>query len=519
MSGAAGGADPARGLAGGRRRSTWIVLALVAACGVILLERLHTFAEPFDRDVATYAVIAREMRHGRDLYTDLWDNKPPLLYGVYGLAQVLAGDGPGSVFLIGVTCALVTAAALYHAGTGGGDGSPGTGVAAAAFWTLVSADLPLEANQPNIEALLNASFAVAFAALLRAGPRVLTKPIVSAGAALAAATLFKPVAAPVVLALALAHVLLPPGETPRRRAIAQAALVLGLVAAACLAVAAYYLVVGRWAAFWQTIWLHNRHYSGSPLANVREGLRPGRLFSPVLRHALPLAVAAAPGALLALTRRPSRPGLLLGAWLLAVPVVVSAPGKFYPHYYQLWLPPLCLAAAWSLASVARRTRRPVAVAGVAAATTLAVRGLEQRAAFALDADGWSSAKYGDVFLRSRDVARDVESMIGPQETFFQWGNEPELYLYTRRPPPTGVLWAQYMQYGPLRISLRTRALQQLSVMDPELIVFSRDQPPPTGALGRWFQERYAPHPLTHRRAGFSFWVRRGGRLERRLASD
>ena len=110
-------------------------------------------------------------------------------------------------------------------------------------------------------------------------------------------------------------------------------------------------------------------------------------------------------------------------------------------------------------------------------------------------------------------------MIGPGETFFQWGNEPELYLYTHRSPPTGVMWAQYMQNGPLRVQLRARTLTQLSKADPQLAVFSRDQPAPTGALGSWFKQNYDPHPLLRRRAGFSFWVRNGGALQRRLTAD
>jgi hypothetical protein len=141
-------------------------------------------------------------------------------------------------------------------------------------------------------------------------------------------------------------------------------------------------------------------------------------------------------------------------------------------------------------------------------------------AYALSAADWSDTKYGDIFLRSRDVAREVGAMIGPGETFFQWGNEPEIYLYARRSPPTGVLWAQHMQAGPLRFILRSRALAQLSLADPQLVVLSRDEPPPTGALGEWFKERYEPHPTRVRQQkGFSFWVRRGGTLQRRLLAE
>jgi 4-amino-4-deoxy-L-arabinose transferase-like glycosyltransferase len=498
-----------------RTRAAVAAAVLAAICGLIVLQRLHTYAEPFERDIATYAVIAREMRQGRPLYSDLWDNKPPLLYVIFAAAQMAAGEGPGSVFLMGVACAVVTALALFAAGATGT--STGVGLWTAAFWAVVCADLPLQANQPNIEAFLNAALALSFLALLRAGPG-LREPL-AAGAGLAVAVLLKPVVAPVALALTLVHALVPPPGVTRGRAAGQGALVLALCAIAFAGVAAYFAAGGRWTVYWDTLVVHNRAYAGPLLPNLREGLRPARLFAPVLRDVLPLAVTMAAGALLALRSGGSRRVALLAAWLVSIPFVVSAPGKFYAHYYQLWLPPLCIGAGWALDAVARRARRPALVAAVAG--TAVVLALAWRIApqYAMPADAWSEAKYGDVFLRSREMALQADAMIGPGETFFQWGNEPELYLYTGRTPPAGVLWAQYMQYGPLRIQLRSRALTQLSRADPQLVVFSRDQPPPTGALGAWFRDRYDPHPLLHRRAGFSFWVRRGGALQRRLAAE
>jgi hypothetical protein len=92
-----------------------------------------------------------------------------------------------------------------------------------------------------------------------------------------------------------------------------------------------------------------------------------------------------------------------------------------------------------------------------------------------------------------------------------------MYLYTGQSPAEGVLWAQFLQGGPLRIELRARTLGQLQKAWPEIVVFSRDQPPPTCALGTWFKSNYDPHPLLRRRAGFSYWVRNGGSLQRRLS--
>ena len=468
-----------------------VLLALI--CGAIALGRLHTYDEPLDRDVATYVVIGGEMLRGRALYTDLWDNKPPALYAAFTAAQLVVRDPAAVVFLVGLACAWATAIALFVGGTAQG-GTP-AGLWIAAFWALLSADLPLQANQPNAEALINACLAIAFAALLWIGTRALDLRGVVAGVALGLAILLKVIMAPLAVAWSIVHVIVPPAGTTRSRAAVQASVLLAVSALGTAAVGVYFAATGRWTDLWATLVVHNRYYAGPLLPNLREGMRLPRLFPSFLRDVVPLLVAI-------------------------VPAAVAAPGKFYPHYYQLWLPPLCTAAGWSLAAIGARTRAPNAVTAAAGGAVALALGLAVGPAYALSAADWSDTKYGDVFLRSRDVAQEVRGMIGPGETFFQWGNEPEIYLYARRSPPTGVLWAQHMQTGPLRISLRTRALGQLAVADPQLVVFSRDQPPPTGALGAWLEERYEPHPTrVKQQKGFSFWVRRGGTLQRRLRAQ
>src|SRR5262245_3132435 len=135
------------------RRRVWTMAAAFAVLSaIIVLERLQTYSEPLDRDVGTYVVIAQAMRHGRELYTDLFDHRPPLVFILYAFAQMLVGDGAQSVFLLSVAAALLTALALYAAA------GPRRPVAlwAATFWALISADLPLQANQPNTEVFMNA---------------------------------------------------------------------------------------------------------------------------------------------------------------------------------------------------------------------------------------------------------------------------------------------------------------------------------------------------------------------------
>jgi len=104
--------------------------------------RLHTYEEPVERDIGNHAVIGHEILHGRKLYSDLWDSKPPAIFVTYAVADVLVGYGPGSVYLIGVVAAIITLLGVYWAGSAVGrpveayGGVPG-GLWAAAFWAFM----------------------------------------------------------------------------------------------------------------------------------------------------------------------------------------------------------------------------------------------------------------------------------------------------------------------------------------------------------------------------------------------
>ena len=269
----------------------------------------------------------------------------------------------------------------------------------------------------------------------------------------------------------------PPAGTPRSRAAVQASILVAMSALGA-AVAAYFTATGRWTDLWTTLVVHNRYYAGPLLPNLREGLRPSRLFPPPARRdasarrprARPRARArhamVAPGRVprgMAADRPGGdrRSGQVLSALLPALAAALVHRGRVEPGR-------------------ARRAHAhlPAAVTAAGGAAVALALAFEVGPAYALSAADWSDTKYGDVFLRSRDIADEVRGMIGPGETIFQWGNEPEIYVYARRSPPSGVLWAQHMQTGPLRNSLRSRALAQLSVADPQLVVLGNDQPPP-----------------------------------------
>ena len=121
------------------RRLHFIVLA--AMCVAILCERAHTFHEPLDRDITTYAIIGHELLNGRRIYSDVWDHKPPGIHVSFAAAELLAGYGDGAVYLLGTVLAIATLGSIYWA----------SGLWGAALWTAICSDMMLQANQPNTE--------------------------------------------------------------------------------------------------------------------------------------------------------------------------------------------------------------------------------------------------------------------------------------------------------------------------------------------------------------------------------
>jgi len=59
--------------------TTLSIAAIAGLSGLIFFARLHTYGEPLERDLTTYAVIGHDMLGGKTLYTDLWDDNPPAI--------------------------------------------------------------------------------------------------------------------------------------------------------------------------------------------------------------------------------------------------------------------------------------------------------------------------------------------------------------------------------------------------------------------------------------------------------
>jgi len=488
-----------------------LLVVLVAAI------RLYSYDEPLERDLTTYAVIAHEMLQGRELYSDLWDHKPPLVHLTYAIGELAAGYGQGEAYFLGVMATVITMLAVYVAALTA-HRSYLTALWAPAFWVVISSNVGLQANQPNTETFINACLTWAFVLLLRAerSPGSISRAA-GVGVLFALATLYKNVVITTAFLVTLAHVLLPPGTQSRKAAIRQFAIIGGIGAIIWLSVFAYFAALGRFDDFYGTVFSYNYSYSGGAGTILWTFLR-SLCYPYFLKVFLGLLALTVGGAVIGLKRGPRRQWALLVGFAVGSQLAIPLHGRLIQHYYQLWLPVLAIGSAWGIVAIRDslpERRKWVAPALAAAALTATV--LYQLPVYRFPARELPAVKYkgGGLFIESREVGEQIGAILEPGETFYQWGSETGLYFASKCSPPTGVFYNYPLREGPLQERLTRRVLEDLQRNPPELLVLpSRGFP--AHPVVDWSMPHYDLYPDEPVRGSFALLVRRGGNLDVRL---
>ena len=448
-----------------------LTLAFALLAIALTLLSLHFFDWPPNRDLTTYATIARELRQGETLYVDVWDIKPPAIFLVYGLAQATIESPPLQFFILRLVPSLLVLAALVRAGRDAGFGDV-AGVVSGLFWVVLSGDVRYQMHEANTEVFINACVAWAFVLFLRLQVGSALWLPLAIGLLFAVATLFKTVALAIAGLLGVAHLACPPSDVGRAAAIRQLlAMAAGGVAALGLVVL-YFAQTDRFEAFREVMVEVGAAYAGDVWANLAEGVT----LTPVLGlpPALGLLVAALGWSSLALLawqdRQRRRAWILLGAYALGALVAVALPGKFYPHYWQLLMPPMCLGLGWLTSLFAGHPTRawrlaPPLLLG-ALLLLLAVRGSRDYVASAPER---LSGTFGEIHLESQRLGRRLGRAMTAQEVLYQVGEETGLYWFSGKRPTATIGVVQLVQW-PQAARLVDLSLQALPADPPALIV-------------------------------------------------
>ena len=190
---------------------------------------------------------------------------------------------------------------------------------------------------------------------------------------------------------------------------------------------------------------------GGPLDHLLAAVMPTHLLTPVLLWAIAPAAVVAVAAVVNGRRTISPHWRLWLFWAAGAWGMVVAPGYFLAHYYQLLMPPLCVAGGWAAAGLLRRPGVLPRVAVVAALVAVVVR---QGSQYRLSPERWARDGFADVpyfdndFARHRAVGRQLDALLRPGETFWNLGEDNTLYFASGRSPPVGLLYLDPVVVGP-----------------------------------------------------------------------
>jgi hypothetical protein len=502
----------------------------------IMFVRLHTASEPLERDISTQILMGRVLADGGKMYVDTIEFKPPGMFVIWQVVHQLVGTGPQVVVWVNILVTTLTMFGVYLAASVRPWGRI-SGIWAGIFWALTSGDMMLQANQPCNEVFMNMFMIWGVAMWLRADSAQKSQwYYAAAGLLLGLVTLIKPALSTVIL-MVLAWVLAE-GLNPaalKRRALVMRWVLFPIVTLWTLMVF-YFVWQGRANELYNCLVRYGVFYASngtqtipnansSIWTNILHGLGID-LIPDYLYFVTPLMLLTILGVCKGLSGSQRSSTLILAGCLLGTFFAVSIPGKFYPHYYQLYLPVLAVGSGWGVVACTNTLKRWGAGWVIGGIAIIGVLG-QVIPDCQKSGPTWSRIKYGDYFIEFERCGRAVNELLKPDECFYIWCVDPSVYYYSDRRPASGIFWADRLLYGPSKTWATQKVIADLEKTQPPLILMEEDEkliqsldhPPLDHPVYRWISARYVSSPETKFSKYFNVYVRRDSVLAARLATN
>lgn len=459
------------------RRSLIETLPLVVICLLPVVLYLPFLRAPFERDEGVYATIAQGLLGGQVPYRDLFDNKPPLVYGWYAFSFLLFGEtvvAPrivASVLLSFTTLSLFGQARMMF--------PRGVAYAAAAMFA-VSTGLPWVALHANTEAYMLLPLMASLLAFTIGMRRDNLRWFLLAGALGGLAMLTKQVAVWNLVALAIA------GSVWRWRgcgsgwqSVFPALWLLTGAGVVTAVVALPFVAVGALDDLLYANFIYNWLYVGA-LSVGQRLFQMGAFLLLFFGVAAPLVVGALAGLWLAWRRRGTVAHYLLFLWALASIAGVASGGQFFPHYFMQLLPVMAILTAvviyerfggQEMRLIGKSTPT---VAALLVAISLATNGILYVVPKQAEQQVYEPIYYQEEWeSESRALAAYIEARTGPEDTIFNFGRESQIYFYADRRPAVRYFYDWAYLYDNATLPRTMEALRQAK---PVYIIDST-QPP------------------------------------------
>lgn len=418
----------------------WAVLLILLTVVLRLPAIVHP--KPVD-DEGGYAVIANELLHGKSLYIDVVERKPPLLFYIY--EAIFAVVGPYNwvpLHLIGVGWILLTMWGLYAIGRELFDRS--TGLTAALFYTIATTPSQSQTLAFNGEVMMNLPIVWALFIAFKQSPWRSRPGLAVSGFLLCCAFFIKQPAAVAAIPIGI-YLLLPSYRSKHNLTVLDSFLqasILTISYFATLGIAAlilhhqgilsqtYYWIIQDHdlyhgptdPMFWRIGISHTVGYVAAwhPMViacyvSLRECCSRGAHYWQALRAELVALL------------------ILLGLSLIGV----SASGRFYSHYYIQLLPALTLLAAPAMSAIWTGKRSYQSF-------LLRPRTLKVLLGFTAVAFLCINTYYLWQLRPEDELVRYLRHHSKPTDKVFFWGRSDNLYAEANRRPAS-----RYIHYYPL----------------------------------------------------------------------
>jgi hypothetical protein len=491
---------------------------LVALMLLVTFMQLRFYDWPVSVDLKVYAVGAHEMIHGRELYTDIWDLKPPAVWVTFAVSEWLFGYGPQQFFALVVICNILLIVGIYRAALVTGMG-PWAGLAGALIWSIQCTNINLELHNANTEYFINVLMVWAFVGMLRQvfGTQRLWVGI-AIGFSLLLASLYKHSIVLGMVPLAIAYVWAMYNAGRFRHALRDALIfaLIGLLGWGL--VFTWFGMHGRMDDLYFTMVDFGRYYGGNVFANIWAKSNFSFWFD-LLNYYRGFFFLLFLTALLIieLGKSSSNQKLVMFLGLLSFAYVSSfCLMDHFGHYFQYMVLALSLGAGWSLTSLWRnRQRIPRSVLIVVTGCLIYGIGATQWGTWTGTLEQYNQR---DVVHKRMATGREVGKWIGKRLTadqfLFVWGFRMEPVFVSGVRISSGVMVPIPAVDGPFTERMTNMIRQNLQAHPPQMVLFcdawAMDLPAVQDhVITHWIKANFTRLAESDDFPGFSLWVPKG----------
>jgi 4-amino-4-deoxy-L-arabinose transferase-like glycosyltransferase len=449
-------------------RTAWLFWTSIAAIAVLpILFSYRFLSEPLGRDQAVYFTVVRS---GTLPYLEVFDHKPPVIYGWYALADFVGGQANAIEVVNLLGAVQLSASALLVAWIGYLVAGRKLAVVAGFFMALFALNRYLQFDA-NTEVFMLPPLLAAIGLSIVGIQRQEARWFVLAGVLGGLATMTKTVA--FLNVTAIAGVLLWAscvGQLGWRESLRCSGALIAGASAVLLATALPFVMGGAFDEFWHANVTYNVDYNAQ-VPFILKMFRFSQIDGRLVAASLPIWLLGCVGLVLACRTLPSTPMAITFGSAIAAFFGAILTGQQFPHYFVALTPFAALFAGITILEITRgasssfRQRRHVealllVLAVPAFFAVLVVYVLPVDDAYEISHPGIDGQRAG----RNVAIARYISSETSAEDDMYVFGREPQLYVLTRGSPAAYYVWGGAFDTQP-------------STFDDTLTALERDPPP------------------------------------------